>query len=34
MSGQELVRKVLSDEHADLLREALTWLCAAVRRPR
>ncbi len=28
MSGQEFVRKVLSDEHADLLREALTWFCA------
>jgi hypothetical protein len=30
MSAQELVRKVLSDEHADLVREGLVFLCREI----
>ena len=28
ITAQELVGKLMSGEHADLLREAVAWLCA------
>ena len=30
MAIEEVVRKVLVDEHADVLRESVRWLAAAV----